>query len=175
MACQKCNDCTDNGCAPTVYPKCILMDKAYPCLGITVGKTGKDLFDAVEAFVCNNVFIAPLLSWTALPAYVNNFADAGSGFQVGQYSNKLTSVIRLRGVLVNPNFDTGNPTICTLPVGSRPLSVRVFPTTVAIGALITAAFITITPAGVVGLTADSSVVFGSSFTTTLDGITFETN
>lgn len=49
MPCKNCNDCKDNGCAPTVYPKCLLMDKKYTCLGVNIGDTSVKLFDALEA------------------------------------------------------------------------------------------------------------------------------
>jgi prefoldin subunit 5 len=52
MACKKCNNCQDNGCAPLVYPKCILLDKTYTCLSVAAGKTGADLFTAIDAAIC---------------------------------------------------------------------------------------------------------------------------
>lgn len=49
MSCKNCNDCKDHGCAPTIYPKCLLIDKKYSCLGVNIGDNASKLFDALEA------------------------------------------------------------------------------------------------------------------------------
>ena len=52
MACKDCNDCQDLGCAPLVYPKCILTEVAYPCIGVAAGVTGTVLFAAINTKFC---------------------------------------------------------------------------------------------------------------------------
>lgn len=57
-----CNSCNDLGCKDIVYPKCILTDTAYPCIGIGAGKTGSVLFAAIDSALCTlknkNVIVA---------------------------------------------------------------------------------------------------------------------
>lgn len=70
MSCKKCNDCEDNGCAPLVYPDCILTKIAYPCIGVSAGKTGTVLFAGIESSICGltSSIIAINASITALQA-----------------------------------------------------------------------------------------------------------
>lgn len=53
MACKKCNSCEDLGCAPLVYPKCILTEVAYPCIGVAAGVTGTALLTAINSKFCS--------------------------------------------------------------------------------------------------------------------------
>ncbi len=117
MACKKCN-CNDNGCAPTVYPKCILMDKAYPCLGITVGKTGKDLFDAIEAACATwgggNLTFNNGLTKTGNVVQLggalvkDTFVDLGTLYKLTLAGNFGANTVN--GIVVDPNGNgPGNP------------------------------------------------------------------
>lgn len=47
-----CNSCTDVGCKDIVYPKCILTETAYTCIGVGAGKTGSALFAAIDSALC---------------------------------------------------------------------------------------------------------------------------
>jgi hypothetical protein len=57
MACTKCKKnpcgaCTCKGCLDIVYPKCILTESAYLCIGVSSGVTGSVLFGAIDAAIC---------------------------------------------------------------------------------------------------------------------------
>lgn len=141
MACKKCNDCLDNGCAPTVYPKCLIMDKKYPCLGVNIGDKSIKLFDAIEAFVCNPPQPTPPSCpvWNPLEIVI----PSPSGIPT-QILKDTCGNISIRGLftqtvtLINPasgittygslNISTGGGIFATLPVGFRPgIATQTFP------------------------------------------------
>lgn len=121
MACKKCGNCTDNGCAPQVYPKCFIIDKTYSCLGLTPGKTGDDMLTAL-----NNA----CASWGGGTLLFNNgLTKTGSLVQLGgplvkdtditstiQYFNIVNTVSPTisQGFSVDPNGNgPGTPAINT--------------------------------------------------------------
>lgn len=59
--------------------------------------------------------------WTALP-YATNWADAGFGWQAGQY-RRLDDILELRGLCARSTSASGaTATIATLPAGFRPVA-----------------------------------------------------
>jgi len=86
MAC-KCNNCSDVGCKNIVYPECIITKVAYPCIGTTAGKTGADVFAAINSALCSlgNNSCTPVtgVAGQTTSTAVANPSGICSGYQVG--------------------------------------------------------------------------------------------
>jgi len=161
------------GCTTQVDGRCVFYrSSTTSCLGIKSGDIYDDIIKRIDTRLCT---LAPAtLSWTDIPAYLNGFTNAGGGAQTGQYSNILTSVIRLRGSLNSPDYDTGSLDMFILPVGYRPLLYRIFPVVVAISGQLYPGEVAIAPNGAVALGCPTAVLH-DSISVSLDGISFETN
>ena len=112
MACNKCNPCTDLGCKNIVYPECIITKIAYPCIGTTAGKTGADVFAAIDSALCSlgNNTCTPVIAdpgkTTSTP--VTNPDGVCSGYKVGiapvlitQINNNTTNITNVTNTVNN--------------------------------------------------------------------------
>lgn len=124
-----CNDsCPEevNCNGEITYTDCVSSTVALPCIGTEIGATQTTVNQAINTALCSIGNSCD--TWYNIP-YLNKWKDARGfiPYQVGQYSNVRNCIVSLRGIAINtlPSGCT-NSIITQLPVGKRPLSVRVF-------------------------------------------------